>query len=41
MMLTCTIVSVRMICCMESTYGCDLDPRICTRRDARSMVKTV
>jgi len=35
------IVSVRTICCMNSASGCGVDPRICTRRDARSMMKTV
>jgi hypothetical protein len=35
------MVSVRAICCMNSASGCGVDPRICTPRDARSMMKTV
>ena len=35
------IVTVRTICCMKSASGCGVDPKICTRRDTRSIMKTV
>jgi hypothetical protein len=35
------IVSVRTTCCMNSASGCGVDPRICTRREAKSIAKTV
>ena len=34
-------VSVRLTWPMNSSSGCDVDPTMCTRRDARSMTNTV
>ena len=35
------IVNVRTICGMHSASGCGVDPRICTRREAKSRTNTV
>jgi hypothetical protein len=35
------IVSVRTACCMNNASGCGVDPRIGTRREAKSMTNTV
>lgn len=34
-------VTVRTICCMNASLGDGVEPRICTRRKARSMTNTV
>jgi len=38
---TTAIVKVRTTCCMDGASGCGGDPRICTRREAKSMTNTV